>query len=103
MSNAFDRHQQQSLEDEFGHSILSMRRARARRFYFSKSCQVPISLFIIMGFILDMLEAQYQPSGGSTTKMWLYAAEVSMTAVFSVELVSAQFKSRAGNRVSRPA
>jgi hypothetical protein len=89
IAGAFDRHQEQSLEEEFGHSTVSMRRARARRFYYSKSCQVPVSFFIVLGFILDMLEAQYRPAEGSATKTWLYIAEVTMTAVFSAELVSA--------------
>lgn len=58
-------HNQEQLDLVYGHSRLAMRRARAQIFYDSNNFQLFVASLIIVGFLVDLIEAQLMPADGS--------------------------------------
>ena len=76
----------QELHERFGNSSWSMLRARAYQYHHSSSFQCLVAVITIVGFLLDMLEAQYELEEGSWKREFMYRLDVFVTVIFTVEL-----------------
>ena len=70
----------------YGDSTFQMVRARTRMTYESLTFQISISLVIMFGFLLDMVEAQVLPAKGSPTALKFVRMDMVVTGIFVVEL-----------------
>ena len=84
---AVQRKKQKQLEEEFGHSFWSYRRAQAREMYESFPFQMTVFALIVLGFFIDIAEAQILPEAGSGHERTFFILDASITAAFIFELM----------------
>ena len=84
---ALQRKQQRELEEVYGHSSLSYRRAQANVLYDSFIFQMLTFSLIVMGFVIDMAEAQILPAEGSPEEAIFFILDAAITTAFTVELL----------------
>jgi len=74
------------LHSKYGHSLLSMARARVHQAYKSKAMQFGVAVLIIIAFIVDVTEAQVLPLPASTPAAVFFWMDVGITAMFTADL-----------------
>ena len=84
---AAKRRQRRELEEVYGHSAWSYRRAQAAAIYNSFTFQMLTFVLITLGFIFDMAEAQVLPQDGSTEATTFFLLDIVITGAFTLELL----------------
>lgn len=87
VSAAKQRARAQRMEEIYGHSRFSMLRAQTRQFHQSNAFSVAMAFFIVLGFLLDIAEAQVRPREGSTEESTFILLDLIITAIFAAELL----------------
>ena len=80
-------HNQEQLDLVYGHSGLAMRRARAQIFYDSNNFQLFVASLIIVGFLVDLIEAQLMPADGSVGYYVFLCCDIGLSSAFFFELL----------------
>ena len=84
---ALQRKQQRELEEVYGHSAWSYRRAQANVVYNSFTFQMLTFALIVLGFVIDMAEAQILPTEGSQEEEIFFILDATITTAFTAELL----------------
>ena len=84
---ALQRKQQRELEEVYGHSAWSYRRAQANVVYNSFTFQMLTFSLIVLGFVIDMAEAQILPTEASQEEEIFFILDATITTAFTAELL----------------
>ena len=83
---AFRRRRNLERTQRFGADQWAMRRAKARDFYNGFMFQFVVASLIVTAFVLDMIESQVLPAGGTAEQQMFYIFDAAITAFFVFEL-----------------
>ena len=86
-SLAKERKRQRELEDVYGHSAWSYRRAQAGALYNSFTFQMLTFIFIVIGFFFDIAESQVLPEPDSSEAEIFFGIDAFITLAFTLELM----------------
>ena len=87
MARAKAQAREDELQEKHGHSTLAMVRARTKRFFLSRRFQFSVAAFILVAFLVDVLESSVLPPPGSAGAAFFFWADVAITAAFALELM----------------
>ena len=71
----------------YGHSSMSMMRAKTRFLYISNPFQITVGMFICLGFLIDIADSQVMAEPGGYEDDVFYVLDCIITAIFTVELI----------------
>ena len=74
------------MEEIYGHSRLSMARAKTMHLYQSNAFQCVVAFIVVAGFVIDIAEAQVMPSGNSEQAWVFMLLDFIVTGLFTIEL-----------------
>ena len=70
----------------YGHSPLSMLRAKTRFMYDSNAFQITVGIFICLGFLIDIAESQVMAESGGYEDQVFYTLDCIITGIYTLEL-----------------
>jgi hypothetical protein len=97
VATAIATEQERLLWITHGHSVLSMTRAKVGKMYEHVRFQIFMAVLILLGFVLDLIEAQTLPEEGSTQYRFFLIMDVALTSCFGLELLVNMFAKSANN------
>ena len=90
VKNAKDRAFEDKMQQEYGHSIFEMGRARWKHITKTNTYQYTVMAITLIGFIVDAIEAQLVPATDLQTKIFLLF-DILITSCFCIDLFSNLF------------
>jgi len=89
------RRRERDLFALYGHSTLELWRAKTLNYYRSHLSQYIVAVVIVLGFVVDVAEAQLLPDEGSEGERVFLLLDIVITAFFTVEILVNLFASSA--------